>query len=90
MTAERPTTVPYWKIILAAVLDFITVAWVFGLLIANLTGQTTAKGFSLEGGPALLWFGLMIAYFVLGPRFGGTLWRRILRVPPQPRDGAAP
>lgn len=66
--------------IFAAILDFFTVFFAGGLAIGSLTGGTTDQGFSLEGGPALLLFGLIIAYFVIGAKIGGTIWQRILNV----------
>jgi hypothetical protein len=83
MAMNNPT--PYWRIILAAILDFFTAFFVLGSIIANLTGQTTEEGFSLQGWSALVFILLLIAYFIVGNRLGGTLWRRILKVPPSPR-----
>lgn len=77
--------VAYWRIILAAVLDFLTIFFAGGWLVAMLFGQTTDNGFNLQGTSALVLVALIIAYFFLGNRFGGTLWRRILGVPPQPK-----
>ena len=71
--------VPMWKKILAAVLDFFTVFIVGGIVIGNLTGDTTSGGFNLEGLPALVLFVLIAIYFVAGYKFGGTLWQRILK-----------
>jgi hypothetical protein len=70
--------VPTWRIVLAAILDFITVFALGGYVIARFTGGLTESGFSLSGGPALLLFAVIILYFVLAPRLGGTLWQRIL------------
>lgn len=67
-----------WRIILAFVLDFFTAFFVLGYIVARLTGNTTEGGFSLEGGPAIALFALIIAYFYFGGKFGGTLWQRIL------------
>lgn len=66
--------------IFAAILDFFTVFFAGGFAIGSMTGGTTDQGFSLEGGPALLLFGLIIAYFVIGAKTGGTIWQRILNV----------
>mgnify|MGYP001587378186 FL=1 len=74
-----PTPVPTWKKVVAAILDFLTVFVGGGFAIASFTGDTTENGFSLEGGPALLLFGLIAAYFIVLPRLGGTLWQRILK-----------
>lgn len=75
--AERK--VSHFRIVAAAVLDFLTVFFIGGYLIASFTGETTGDGFNLTGASALLLFALIILYFV-GARFaGGTLWQRILR-----------
>ena len=70
---------PNWKIILAALLDFVTMFAVGGYVIGKLSGQATEDGFSLSGLPALLSIALIIAYFIIGNRyFRGTLWKHIL------------
>jgi len=72
-----------WRVILAFFLDLITSFMVFGYIIALFTGDTTEDGFSLEGGPAVMLFALVIAYFVLMPKFaGGRIWQHILRAKP--------
>lgn len=79
---DRPTkNVPIWRIVLAAVLDTITAFFAFGYVIAVATGNTTDAGFQLSGGPAFVLFATIIAYFAIGNRTGGTLWKRILGVP---------
>jgi hypothetical protein len=84
-TAQRARI---WKRVLAPILDFITVFWAGGLVIAGLTGNMHDAGFSLTGAPALALLGVIVAYFWIGRRYaGGTLWDRILRVGrPQPAD----
>lgn len=48
-------------------------------VIAMLTGGTTAAGFNLQGGPAFLWFGAAIAYYiVMEAHWGWTLGKRVL------------
>jgi DMSO reductase anchor subunit len=73
------SSVPTWKKVLAAVLDFVTVFGLGGYAIAAATGNTTDGGFEMNGTPALVLFAVVIAYFVILPRYGGTLWQRILR-----------
>ncbi|MDR7147111.1 RDD family protein [Rhizobium sp. BE258] len=69
-----------WRIVLAAILDFFTIFWVAGYGVALIFGGKTENGFSLDGGPALLSFALMIAYFVVFNKYlGGTIWKRILK-----------
>ncbi len=76
-----------WRIILSAILDFFTAFFVFGWIVASLTGGLTENGFSLNGLPALLVLLLIILYFWAFPKFlGGRIWQRILkavRTPPQ-------
>lgn len=70
---------PLWRRVLAAILDAFTAFFGLGYIVARLTGGLTENGFSLEGLPALVVIALVIAYFVVGPRVGGTIWQRILR-----------
>ncbi len=71
---------PWFRIVLAAILDFFTILSAGGYVIGKLTGGTTDGGFELNGWPALVLFALIAAYFWLGSRYaGGTLWQRILR-----------
>ncbi|HYZ61503.1 MAG TPA: hypothetical protein VE650_03545 [Acetobacteraceae bacterium] len=71
--------VPIWRRVVSSILDGLTAFFVFGYLVARFSGGLTEDGFSLEGGPALLLFALVIAYFVIGRRFlGGTPWQHIL------------
>lgn len=74
MTQERPKT---WKVVLAALLDFLLVFMVGGYVIAKLTGGTTEGGFQLNGWPAIALFVLVIAYFWGMKRVGGTLFKRL-------------
>ena len=70
---------PNWKIITAALLDFMLMFAIGGYVIGKLTGNMTENGFSLSGLPALASVALIIAYFVIGNRyFGGTLFKHIL------------
>ena len=68
-----------WRVVLAAILDFITVFCVSGYLVGKLTGNLTDGGFKLEGAPALILFAVIVVYFVIRRRFlGGLVWQRIL------------
>jgi uncharacterized RDD family membrane protein YckC len=70
---------PFWRRGLAGFLDFVTIFFVAGYVIAKLTGETTPDGFQLSGMSALTCFALIILYFYLGwNRFGGTIWQRLL------------
>lgn len=72
------------KKVFAAILDFFTIFIIGGVVIANMTGGTTEGGFKLEGMPALLLFALIIAYFVVGSKTGGTIWQRVFGVKKKP------
>ncbi|GIL00767.1 MAG: hypothetical protein BroJett030_06660 [Alphaproteobacteria bacterium] len=77
---EGVKPVATWRKVVAAILDFLTIFFVAGYVIALLTGNTTEGGFQLNGMPALVLFIVIIAYFWLGMRYaGGTLWQRILK-----------
>ncbi|HRK19515.1 MAG TPA: hypothetical protein PK970_11205 [Hyphomicrobiaceae bacterium] len=88
MTTPRTPNAPapVWKRVIASILDFLTVFFGAGFVIARLSGQTTPNGFALNGGPALALFAVIVAYFLIGRRMaGGTLWDRILGIArPQP------
>lgn len=69
-----------WRIVTAAILDFITAFIVLGFIVATVLGGRTDTGFKLEGLPALVFFILIVAYFIVFNRYlGGTIWKRILR-----------
>jgi len=74
---KQPAT---WRIVIAAIFDFLTAFFVFGYIIAWIFGGRTEDGFKLNGPPALLLFALIFAYFIVFNRYlGGTIWKRILR-----------
>ncbi|MEX4008235.1 hypothetical protein [Neoaquamicrobium sediminum] len=83
MDASEAKVFPYWRAVGSFLLDFVTSFLVLGYLFAFMIGQTTEAGFRLTGLPAFLVIVLVVAYFVVFNRFlGGTIWRRILGVPP--------
>lgn len=70
---------PTWKKVVAAILDFLTIFFVAGYVIAKITGNTKSDGFQLEGIPALVTFAAIALYFVVGNKYlGGTLWKRLI------------
>ena len=78
----RPEVAPVatWRKVVAFILDLAFSFAIIGYAIGWMTGGLTDKGFELQGGPALLLFGLVILYFVLFSRFlGGTVFQRLLR-----------
>ena len=77
MSDDRPST---WKVVLAALLDFLLVFLVAGYLIAVLTGNTKQGGFSLNGAPAIALLVVIIAYFWGMKRVGGTLFQRLFGI----------
>ncbi len=78
---ENRRPVPTWKHVLAFLCDLILAFLGFGGLVAALTGGWTSEGFHLEGAPALVDFVLIVAYFVVGNRLGGTVFKRIFKIP---------
>lgn len=79
----RPT-VPGWKHVACFFLDFVLAFLAIGGGIATLTGGWTSNGFQLEGLPALAALVLVIAYFKVGNRLGGTVGKRLLGIPVGP------
>ena len=78
---ESSCVAPTWKIVFAAILDFLTVFLVGGYVIGWATGNISESGFSLNGPPAIVLLAVIVAYFVVGKRvFGATLWKRILGI----------
>jgi len=70
-----------WRKVLAAILDFFTIFFVGGYIVGYATGNLTADGFDLQGGPALIFFAAIAGYFIVFSKYlGGTLWQRILKV----------
>jgi hypothetical protein len=84
--ADEVVRAAIWKRVVAAILDFFTVFFVGGYVVAKLTGGIADDGFHLHGAPAFALFGLIVVYFVICRRYaGGTLWDRIFRIKrPQP------
>ncbi|WP_322866838.1 hypothetical protein U5922_012010 [Aquicoccus sp. G2-2] len=68
-----------WRIILAFFLDLITAFFIFGFVISWLTGNLTPNGFQLNGGPAVLLFAVIIAFFWLNRRLRWRPWFRVLK-----------
>jgi hypothetical protein len=76
---ENP--VATWRKVVAFLLDLVFSFAILGYVIGWMSGGLTDKGFELEGGPALLLFGLVVLYFLVFSRFfGGTVFQRLLRV----------
>lgn len=69
---------PTWKIVTAAILDFMLAFVVIGTIIAKLTGKMDGIGWELTGTPTLVLLALIAVYFVIGNRFfGGTLFKHL-------------
>jgi uncharacterized RDD family membrane protein YckC len=70
-------------------------AFALGVLVGKLTGQTDhggdTVGFSLHGGPALLWFVLAFGYWIVCERvWGMTIGKRIFSIRVVGDDGGNP
>jgi hypothetical protein len=84
---NQPRKAKTFRKVFASIFDFIMAFWIFGYVIAHLTGGLTSGGFSLKGLPAFFLFALVVAYFVIFNRFfRGTIWRHIFRVPVEKRQ----
>jgi hypothetical protein len=69
-----------WRVVLAAILDFLTAFFVIGFAIAALTGGLTDGGFVLNGAPAFAMLALIVLYFWGFPKlFGARIWQGILK-----------
>ncbi len=80
-TIELPPDqrVAQWRITAAGVLDLLTIALPTAYVVAHLTGNVTEDKLSVSGWGAWLWLAIIVAYFVIGKRTGGTIWERVLK-----------
>lgn len=71
----------------AQVLDLL-VLFLVAYAIAIVTGDTSAAGFELQGGPAFLWFAVAFAYFIgLEAATGQTVGKRLTGITVRPDAG---
>ncbi|EKD61200.1 MAG: hypothetical protein ACD_54C00353G0003 [uncultured bacterium] len=77
MADGKPAT---WKVVIAAILDFLLVFFVGGYVIAKLTGGITESGFELNGLPAVALFALVAVYFIGAKWVGGTVFQRLFGI----------
>lgn len=62
--------------------------FIVGYLVAMGTGQANEEGFNLKGGPAFLWIGIGLAYFiVMEATRGATLGKLAMRLKVVKQDG---
>jgi hypothetical protein len=82
---------PLWKRNLAGILDFLLVFFVLGFSLSkvfgnqphqqvNISGATTTEVFAVSGWSAMLLLVLIVIYFVVGGRTGGTVFQRLFRM----------
>jgi hypothetical protein len=81
---------PLWKRNVAGILDFLLAASVFGVVVYLALGTAphtvtnsagaTAESWGLDLGPTLLLLVLIVIYFVLLGRLGGTIFQRLFRM----------
>jgi hypothetical protein len=80
---------PMWKRNVAGILDFLLALLFFGFLLNKIfghqahppvinTGVKTTEMFGLDGWPALICLFLVVAYFIVLGRTGGTVFQRLL------------
>lgn len=73
----------------AIIIDTIVMG-IVGYLIAAVTGSTTDTGFNLQGLPALVFFLIFLAYYiVLEKTSGATLGKMAMKLKVVKQDGAA-
>jgi hypothetical protein len=88
-----------WKRNVAGVLDFVLAAVVFGFLLSKIFGNSgpppglfvegaVTPIVSLSGWSALLWLVLVIAYFIVLGRTGGTIFQRLFGMKRAFKNGA--
>lgn len=71
----------------ATIIDGI-ILMVLGFLVAMGTGSTTGTGFALQGLPAMLWFAVGLAYYVvLEAEYGQTVGKRLVGIEVIGEDG---
>ena len=62
-----------------AILIDTVLLFILGYIIAMATGGTTGEGFNLHGGPAFLWLGIGLAYYiVMEAMWGATLGKKAM------------
>lgn len=73
----------------AIIIDSILL-FIVGYALAAMTGRTTSEGFHMEGGPAFLFFGVALAYYVvLEKSWGATLGKKAMGLKVVKEDGSA-
>jgi|SRR5665213_46778 len=79
---------PLWKRNVAGILDFLFAFFLFGFLLNKIFGHqphpptinsavTTTEMFGIDGWPALICLLLVLAYFIILGRTGGTVFQRL-------------
>lgn len=73
----------------AVIIDSILL-FIVGYLIASVTGGTTEQGFNLQGAPALGFFVVAMAYYIVMEKTSGaTLGKMAMKLKVVKQDGAA-
>lgn len=71
----------------AVIIDSILLM-IVGWALAKVMGSTTASGFDLQGGPALLWFLIAMGYYVvMEATSGATLGKKAMGIKVVKADG---
>ena len=77
--------IPGWKHVIAFFIDLLLAFFVLGGLIAWAFGELHVEdghvGFELTGLPAIVVLLAVVAYWVIGNRTGGTIGKRIFKIP---------
>ena len=73
----------------AIIIDMIVLGIIGWIIAKFVPGAITPDGFNLVGGPAFLWFGIGLAYYVvMEVQTGGTLGKMALGMKVVKEDGA--
>jgi uncharacterized RDD family membrane protein YckC len=73
----------------AAIIVDAILLMIVGWIIGKATGQATQDGFNLMGGPALLWFLVCFAYYVvMEAMWAGTVGKKALGLKVVKEDGS--
>ena len=78
MRAAFHQLLPHLRTALAFLLDFYTACLVFSFLASFASGTVTGDGISLTSAGGAITCAVILGYFAVSARQGGTPWQRIL------------
>ena len=78
MRTALVSALPAFKWVMASMLDLFTSFVGFGYLVAFATGAVTEDAVALTAAGGAVVLALMVGYFAVFARLGGTPWQRVL------------